>query len=95
MTEEGRGAADLDATLFKEVARSVDCGLAITDPDWSIVFENGLFFRWFQPVDDEAESLADRVPDFSSERARAAPGAAGPTASRPRCSSTSRSSRYD
>jgi class 3 adenylate cyclase len=61
----------IDASMFKELAQSLDSGVAIATADeWSIVFENGLFFRWFEPFEqDDPDALVGRIADFNLERA--------------------------
>ena len=62
----------LDAAMFKELAQSIDSGIAVTDAtNWTILFENGLFFRWFPPFEeDTCEDLSSRIEDFDESRAK-------------------------
>jgi class 3 adenylate cyclase len=55
--------ADGPVTLPDLALRSIGSAVAIVDPsDWSILFENGLFFEWFSPEADADAPLPERMP---------------------------------
>jgi len=60
----------LDADTLRQVAQTLDVGLAIIDPEgWRIVFENANFFKWFAPQKDADEPLTERLVGFNANRA--------------------------
>ena len=60
----------MNAALYKELAQQLDIGIVVCDPDWRILFENGLFFKWFKPIEaDDPDSIPSRIPDFNVDRA--------------------------
>jgi adenylate cyclase len=53
------------------VVKRLSWGVAVVDPtDWVVRFENGTFFRWFPPTQDDSERLAPRLPGLREELAR-------------------------
>ena len=60
----------LDDETLRQVARTLNVGIAVVDPeDWSVLFENARFFAWFPPESDADEPLTERIPDFKESRA--------------------------
>lgn len=55
----------------KQVLQSLDSAVALVDADdWSVLFENAKFFRWFPGTGGDDELLTTRMPDFRAERAK-------------------------
>ena len=55
---------------FKQLVQSLGVGVAIVDPDdWTIKFENAIFFQWLPPGDEPDAPLTSRIPDLDTERA--------------------------
>jgi adenylate cyclase len=56
--------------FYRELAQTVDVGLAVADPDaWSILFENARFFELFAPDPLAEDTLPSRVPSIDLEKA--------------------------
>ena len=70
MSEAAPTDSSIDTGMFKEMAQSLDCAIAVADIGaFGIVFENARFFRWF-PTEDEGENmLSARIPGLNTERA--------------------------
>jgi adenylate cyclase len=68
-----REDTDTDGSHEIRVAvQSLGVGIALVEPgDWTLVFENGSFFRWFPPVGEVDTSLPLRLPGFREDRAMA------------------------
>ena len=76
MTEESVTPDAIDGEMFKELAQSLDCAVAVAEIEsFRIVFENARFFRWFSTEDESESTLMDRVPDFNADRANQRVGA--------------------
>ncbi|MEX2426474.1 MAG: adenylate/guanylate cyclase domain-containing protein [Thermomicrobiaceae bacterium] len=59
----------LDLETHRLVAQSLSIGIAVIKrSDWSVVFENACFFKWFAPSLDADEPLTTRVPEFNPSR---------------------------
>lgn len=59
-----------DVDTLRQVAQTLDVGLAIIDPEgWEILFENANFFKWFPPQKDADEPLTERLTGFNASRA--------------------------
>lgn len=59
-----------DVETLREVAQTLGIGLAIVDPDdWTVIFENANFFKWFPPGGDVDEPLTMRMQGFKADRA--------------------------
>jgi len=59
----------LDEDRLIKIAQTLKIGVAIVElEEWSVLFENALFFKWFPPKSDADEPLTERMPDFISER---------------------------
>ena len=70
MSHDGTTMEIGDSEMFKELAQTLDCAVAIaTLGDFSIEFENARFFRWFHVEDAPDNTLDARVPGFNAERA--------------------------
>lgn len=70
MTPSDSATSPADEGLFKELAQSLDCAVAIVRSDgWEIVFENARFFRWFQPGVDDSGTITGRIPSLKIDRA--------------------------
>jgi adenylate cyclase len=56
---------------FRQVAQTLSVGLALVNmEDWSVVFENANFFKWFPPHEDADEPLTARMPSLKASRAQ-------------------------
>ena len=61
----------LDEEKLKKIAQTLKIGVAIIDSeDWSVLFENAAFFKWFSPKSDADEPLTERMPGFNADRVR-------------------------
>lgn len=61
--------AILDEERLKKIAQTLKIGVAIVEPEqWSVLFENANFFRWFPPTSDADEPLTDRMPGLNGGR---------------------------
>jgi len=68
---------DKDKLLLKpsnetllQLTRTLGVGLAIVDPEeWTVLFENANFFKWFPPSSDADDPLTERLHGFKAERA--------------------------
>jgi hypothetical protein len=70
VTPSNSATSPADEGLFKELAQSLDCAVAIVRFDgWEIVFENARFFRWFQPGADDSGTITGRIPSLKIDRA--------------------------
>jgi class 3 adenylate cyclase len=70
VTDAVQNGAGIDVAVYKSLAQGLDCAVAIVRvDDWGIEFENGRFFRWFEPSPDEPDTLGVRMRDFKPERA--------------------------
>jgi adenylate cyclase len=57
--------------IFRLIAQTLSVGLALVDQDdWSVVFENANFFKWFPPHEDADEPLTARMPSLKASRAQ-------------------------
>lgn len=57
--------------LLKHSLQSLNCGIALADPEtWQIRFENAKFFRWFPPLMDGDERLERRLQTLDADRAK-------------------------
>ena len=71
MTDADTRPGSIDESVFRELAQSLDCAVAIVRADdWKIEFENARFFRWFQPGADDSDSLVVRIADLKLDRAK-------------------------
>jgi hypothetical protein len=62
--------AKSDTDLLGQKAQVVTLGIAIVNSeDWTVVFENPNFFKWFPFTGDAEEPLTERIPDFKPEKA--------------------------
>lgn len=60
-----------DYETLRQITRSLSIGLAVVNQeDWTVVFENASFFKWFPPGIDVVEPVAKRLPGFNESRAR-------------------------
>jgi adenylate cyclase len=61
----------LNPDTMRQVAQSLGVGLAITRADdWTVLFENANFFKWFPPGSDADEPLTARLPGLNAGRAQ-------------------------
>ena len=59
-----------DVETMLQVTRTLGVGIAIVDPeDWSVLFENANFFKWFPPSSDADDPLTERLSGFRVDRA--------------------------
>lgn len=69
-TQEPDAASKVDAELLRQAAQGLGIGLALVDSDdWSIMFENANFFKWFPPGGEVDGPLPSRLEDFNANRA--------------------------
>jgi adenylate cyclase len=55
---------------LRQIAQTLSVGLAIVDPaEWTVLFENANFFKWFPPHEDADEPLTARMPSLKANRA--------------------------
>ncbi|MEJ2599247.1 MAG: adenylate/guanylate cyclase domain-containing protein [Anaerolineales bacterium] len=60
----------LDGELLRQMTQTLSVGLALVSlDDWTIIFENANFFKWFPPTSDADEPLTARMPEFKASRA--------------------------
>jgi class 3 adenylate cyclase len=72
-TDAGNGgtAKGIAHDLLLQVSQSLKVGMAVVDAaEWTILFENACFFRWFPPDGDDDDSLAARLPGFKPATAQ-------------------------
>ncbi|NIM95591.1 MAG: adenylate/guanylate cyclase domain-containing protein [Anaerolineales bacterium] len=56
--------------LLRQAAQAISVGIAIVEPEnWTIIFENPNFFKWFPPTGEQEEMLTSRVPELKQDRA--------------------------
>jgi adenylate cyclase len=56
--------------FYREALQSLAAAIAVADPDdWSVLFENGTFFKWFAPDAEGPETLDRRLPGLDLEKA--------------------------
>jgi class 3 adenylate cyclase len=68
--EPTRPPIEVDDETLRQVAQTLSIGVAIVEPeDWSVLFENASFFKWFPPQSDPDEPLNLRLPGFKTSRA--------------------------
>lgn len=61
----------LNEEMLKKIAQTLKIGVAIVDTeDWSVLFENAAFFKWFSPKSDADEPLTVRMPGFNADRVK-------------------------
>jgi adenylate cyclase len=67
--DEGASAAQEDPLSLPDLAlRSIGSAVAIVDTDdWNVLFENGLFFEWFNPEADADAPLDKRMAGIDLE----------------------------
>ena len=59
-----------DAETLRQVAQTLGIGIAIVEPDdWTVLFENANFFKWFPPGSEVDEPLTKRLHDLKADRA--------------------------
>lgn len=59
-----------DNETLRRAAQTLSIGVAIGEPEeWTVLFENANFFKWFPPSSDADEPLTARLPGFNAERA--------------------------
>jgi hypothetical protein len=57
----------LDAHTVRQVAQTLDVGVAVVDSrTWAILFENASFFRHFPPGADADAPLTERLGDLNT-----------------------------
>jgi adenylate cyclase len=72
LTENTEHPFMLDLETHRQVAQSLSIGVAVVDrTNWTVLFENACFFKWFPPSADPDEPLTDRMTDFNVSRALA------------------------
>jgi adenylate cyclase len=60
----------LDDATLRQAAQSLSVGFAIVDQtDWSVLFENARFFKWFPPGAEIDGPVNARLPGFNANRA--------------------------
>ncbi len=63
---------DENDQFLQDVLRSLNTGVAVVDPDdWSVMFENACFFKWFEPDGEEVDTIEARMPKFDIAEAKA------------------------
>jgi adenylate cyclase len=61
----------IDDTFLKNLLQTFGDAVVVADTETlGIVFENGRFFEWFPPTEDDDDSLASRLPMLDLELAR-------------------------
>ena len=61
----------LNEARLKKIAQTLKIGVAIVEyEEWSVLFENALFFKWFPPKTDADEPLTERMPGLNANRVR-------------------------
>jgi adenylate cyclase len=69
---ESQALFSLDGETFRLMTQSLATGLALVDAeDWSILYENQNFFKWFPPHADADDPLPKRLPNFNEKRIQA------------------------
>ena len=69
-TPSGMREQSLDADMLRQVAQTIDVGIAVVDlDDWAVVFENACMFKWFPPAADADEPLTQRMHGLDGDRA--------------------------
>jgi adenylate cyclase len=69
--DTARAKPEPDVDMFRQVAQILSVGVAVIAlDDWSVLFENANFFKWFPLSSDADEPLTDRLPDLNANRAR-------------------------
>ncbi len=70
VTDNASGLMGVDADTLRQMAQTLSVGVAIVDPeDWTILFENACFFKWFPPTSDADEPLTQRLSGLNTNRA--------------------------
>jgi class 3 adenylate cyclase len=60
----------VDEVTFRELVQNLGLGVAlVVADDWTVLFENAQFFKWFPPGTGDIEALPDRIDDLNTERA--------------------------
>lgn len=71
-TDSEKPLSGLDNATLRQMAQSLNVGLAVTEPDeWTVLFENANFFKWFPPGSDADEPLTARLTGLNVKRALA------------------------
>jgi adenylate cyclase len=61
---------DPNLEMLRQVTQTLSVAVAVIDlSDWSVLFENANFFKWFPPGSDADEPLTERLPDLNASRA--------------------------
>ncbi len=72
MSDSDQTVLTLDGELLRQMAQTLNVGLALVRlDDWTIIFENANFFKWFPPSSDADEPLTARMPELKASRALA------------------------
>lgn len=68
---EERPIGELQEHVMRHVLQSLGVGVAVVSQnDWSVLFENANFFKWFPPERDADEPVTARIPDLNASRVR-------------------------
>jgi class 3 adenylate cyclase len=60
-----------DAETWRQIAQTLSSAIALVEPEeWTVLFENANFFKWFPPGSDVDEPLTSRLPKFDPSRAQ-------------------------
>lgn len=71
MSDNQKTDIHVDSETLRQVVQTLSVGVGIVDPEnWTVLFENANFFKWFPPHNDADESLPERIPEFNENRAR-------------------------
>jgi adenylate cyclase len=62
----------VDSETLRQMVQTLSLGTALVKPgEWTVVFENANFFKWFPPGSEVDEPLPARLPGFNGNRAMA------------------------
>jgi adenylate cyclase len=72
ISEQGTQPPQVDTETMRQMVQTLSLGAALVNSgDWTVLFENANFFKWFPPGSEVDEPLPARLPGFNGNRALA------------------------
>jgi adenylate cyclase len=72
VTDQSAQPLQVDKETLRQMVQTLSLGAALVRPDdWTVLFENANFFKWFPPGSEVDEPLPARLPGFNGNRAMA------------------------
>ncbi len=72
LTDQNSPSLQVDNETLRQMVQTLSLATALVKPgEWTVLFENANFFKWFPPGSEVDEPLTARLPGFNGNRAMA------------------------